>query len=53
MSNKKSVAKKKGDAIVSDKVRSYEKHPFFVKKKAAAKAFLKKAGLPPVLIKKA
>lgn len=31
----------KGKASVSSKVGSYEKHPFFVKKKEQAKTFLK------------
>ncbi len=44
--------KKKGGATVSDKVGNYEKHPFFVKKKAAAKAFLKKVGLPVAMVSK-
>lgn len=35
-------------AIVSSAIKNYEKHPFFVKKKEQAKAFLKKAGLPPL-----
>ena len=34
------------DDQVSDDVGNYEKHPFFVKKANAAKAFLKKVGLP-------
>ena len=32
--------------IVSEEVGNYEKHPFFIKKTAAAAAFLEKAGLP-------
>jgi hypothetical protein len=35
--------------VVSDKVGSYENHPFFVAKANEAKAFLQKAGLPPQL----
>ncbi|HEX2627472.1 MAG TPA: hypothetical protein VHM26_00620 [Chitinophagaceae bacterium] len=35
--------------IITDDVPSYKDHPFFVKKSAAAKAFLKKAGLPEEL----
>jgi len=49
---KKGNTAKAGVAIVSAKVGSYEKHPFFVKKKQQAKAFLQKAGLPPILVKK-
>lgn len=54
MANKKSkntVAGKAKTAIVSPKVGNYEKHPFFVKKKEQAKAFLNKAGLPTTLAK--
>jgi len=39
-------------AIVSDSVGNYEKHPFFIKKAAAAKALLLKVGLPKELAKK-
>jgi hypothetical protein len=48
----KKIASKKGGATVSDKVGNYEKHPFFVKKKAADKAYLKQAGLPSQLFSK-
>ena len=43
---KRAVSKKKYHDQVSDEVGNYEKHPFFVKKANAAKAFLKKVGLP-------
>ena len=36
----------KGSAEVDTKVDNYEKEPFFVKKAAEAKKFLKKVGLP-------
>lgn len=39
-------------AIFSDKVGNYEKDPYFIKKKEAAKAFLKNAGLPASWVKK-
>ncbi len=52
MPQKKKDIKSNVAAIVSDKVGSYEKHPFFVKKKEAAKAFLKKVGLPKQLAAK-
>jgi hypothetical protein len=48
----KKTAGTKSKAIISDKVGNYEKHPFFVKKKAAAKAFLKEAGLPLQMLRK-
>lgn len=49
---KKRVRAIKGKAaIVSSTIGNYEKHPFFVKKREQAKAFLKKVGLPPVLAK--
>ena len=35
-----------------DEVGNYEKHPFFIKKAAAAKAFLHKVGLPNQLAQK-
>jgi hypothetical protein len=41
-----------GAAVVSKKVKNYEKHPFFVKKKEQAKAFLQKSGLPPIFANK-
>ncbi|MCW3118128.1 MAG: hypothetical protein JWM28_2210 [Chitinophagaceae bacterium] len=49
----KSKQSTKSGAIISDKVGSYEKHPFFIKKANEAKSFLKKAGLPKELVKKA
>lgn len=42
----------KKTATVSEKVGNYEKHPFFIRKTAAAKDFLLKAGLPNQLTKK-
>jgi hypothetical protein len=36
-------------AIISDSVGNYEKHPFFVRRRNEAKAFLKKVGLPAEL----
>lgn len=42
----------KKSAVVSDGVGNYEKHPFFIKKAAAAKALLLKVGLPKQLAKK-
>ena len=46
------VKKATKTAIVSNEVGSYEKHPYFVRKREAAKAFLKKAGVPAALVKK-
>ena len=49
------VAKKKAPktgAIISDNVGNYEKHPFFIKKVAAAKALLQEVGLPKQLTRK-
>jgi hypothetical protein len=43
---RKSTAKKKIKAVVSEAVGNYEKHPFFVKKANAAKELLQKVGLP-------
>lgn len=40
----KKVAKKA--VVITEEVGNYEKHPFFVKKANAAKAFLRQAGLP-------
>jgi hypothetical protein len=37
---------KKTHAIVSDEVGNYEQHPYFIKKANAAKAILRKVGLP-------
>ena len=53
--NKATKAKshKKSNAVVSDSVGSYEKHPFFIKKALAAKEFLLKVGLPKQLSKRA
>jgi hypothetical protein len=49
----KKVAKKSSTDTVSDAVGNYEKHPFFVKKAAIAKAYLSKVGLPKQFTKKA
>ena len=43
---------KKVESVVTEKVGNYEKHPFFVKKKAAANAYLKDAGLPKKFLSK-
>ncbi len=48
----KGKASKKTGVVVSEKVGSYEKHPFFIKKTAAAKALLLEVGLPRQLTKK-
>ena len=48
--NNKTMEVKK--ATVSHEVGNYEKHPFFVKKKNEAKAFLTKVGLPASLNQK-
>ena len=50
---KKTASKKKSGPIVSPEVGNYEKHPFFVKKANAAKALLKKVGIPAAFAKKA
>jgi hypothetical protein len=47
----KTKAVKKTAAIVSSSVGNYEKHPFFVKKAAAAKELLQRVGLPKQLQK--
>lgn len=48
----KKVSKKA--VVITEEVGNYEKHPFFVKKANAAKAFLRQAGLPlPSQFKKA
>ncbi len=55
MASEKKNTKKtsnKGGAIINNEVGNYEKHPFFIRKANQAKAFLKKAGLPPQLVKK-
>ncbi len=48
----KTKAAQKKDAIVSESVGNYEKHPFFIKKAAAAKALLSQVGLPKQLTTK-
>lgn len=48
----KEQAPKKSGAVVSESVGNYEKHPFFIKKVAAAKALLLEVGLPKQLTKK-
>ena len=48
---KKKTSEKKG-AIISDNVGNYEKHPFFIRKVAAAKALLQEVGLPKQLTRK-
>jgi hypothetical protein len=48
----KEKAFKKTSAIVSDSVGNYEKHPYFIKKTASAKALLLKVGLPKELTSK-
>ena len=35
-----------GAEVASEKVRDFSKHPFFVKKVSADKAYLKSVGLP-------
>jgi hypothetical protein len=45
----KKKATKKAVAVLSDNVGNYEKHPFFIKKVAAAKALLQEVGLPKQL----
>jgi hypothetical protein len=47
----KSNQHKEGTIVVSKKVKSREKDPFFVKKTKAAEAFLRKHGLPLVYTK--
>ncbi len=47
----KKTAKKRVIAVIDNKVGSYEKHLFFVKKANAAKALLKAVGLPKQLAK--
>jgi hypothetical protein len=49
---KKNMPAKKGNAVVTDSVGNYEKHPFFVQKMLAAKALVSQVGLPKQLIKK-
>ena len=51
-SNTSSKNQRSSSVVVSDTVGSYEKHPFFIKKAAAAKALLHKVGLPKQLAKK-
>lgn len=48
----KQTSNKKINAIVTDDIGSYDKHPFFIKKAAAAKALLLNVGLPKQLSKK-
>jgi hypothetical protein len=48
----KAKTSQKKDAIVSESVGNYEKHPFFIKKAAAAKALLTQVGLPKQLTSK-
>lgn len=50
--SKKENSTKKGNAVETDPVGNYEKHPFFIKKAVAAKALLLKVGLPKQLTKK-
>jgi hypothetical protein len=45
------IEKGNGDAIVSDKVRSYADEPFFIKKEEKAKEFLRKHPIPDHLKK--
>jgi hypothetical protein len=46
MAKSKSKVSGKKKLQVNEAVGNYEKHPFFIKKANAAKAFLKKTGLP-------
>jgi hypothetical protein len=48
----KAKASPKKDAIVSESVGNYEKHPFFIKKAGAAKALISQVGLPKQLTTK-
>ena len=48
----KHLANKTINVIVTDGIGNYEKHPFFIKKTAAAKALLSKVGLPKQFSKK-
>ena len=48
----KKAAKERSGDTVRDTVGNYEKHPFFVKKAASARAYLSKVGLPKQLAKK-
>ena len=50
--DKKKAKNKKPIINVTDTVGNYEKHPFFVKKAAAAKNLLAKVGLPKEMSKK-
>ncbi len=50
--SKTSSKAQKKSVAVSDNVGNYEKHPFFIKKAAAAKDLLLKVGLPEQLAKK-
>ncbi len=49
---KKETSAKNISALVTDSVGNYGKHPFFVKKTAAAKSLITKVGLPKELINK-
>ena len=51
-SKKTNIKTKVKKGVVNDRVGSYEKHPFFVKKANNAKAFLEKVGLPAQLVTK-
>ncbi len=44
--SKRKSAGRKVSATISEKVGSYEKHPFFIKKLNKAKELLSKVGLP-------
>lgn len=50
--NKNTDLKKRGNAIISDKVKDYGNDPFFVKKAKESKEFLEKHGFPKELVKK-
>jgi hypothetical protein len=46
MSSRDKNVSKKAPSTKKDEAASYEKHPFFIKKTAAAKKTLSKVGLP-------
>ena len=48
---KNNVPKKLGNIIISDEVRDYGNHPYFVKKADDSQKFLEKHGFPEGLIK--
>lgn len=50
--SKKETSTKKINAMITDSIGNYEKHPFFIKKATAAKTLLLKVGLPKQLTKK-